>query len=58
MIRFRRSLRIAPGVHLNAGMHGLGVSVGPRGISHRLGRACSVPAGFLRDSLHREPGDW
>jgi Protein of unknown function (DUF4236) len=31
-LRFRRSLRIAPGVRLNLGLHGAGLSVGPRGL--------------------------
>jgi len=30
-LRFRRSIRIAPGVHVNLGLHGAGLSVGPRG---------------------------
>ena len=31
-LRFRRSVRILPGVRLNLGLHGAGVSVGPRGL--------------------------
>jgi hypothetical protein len=31
-LRFRRSIRIAPGVHVNLGLHGAGLSVGPRGL--------------------------
>jgi hypothetical protein len=31
-LRFRRRVRILPGVHLNLGLHGAGVSVGPRGL--------------------------
>ncbi len=31
-LRFRRSIRIAPGVRLNLGLHGAGLSVGPRGL--------------------------
>ena len=30
-LRFRRSIRLAPGIRLNVGMHGAGLSVGPRG---------------------------
>ena len=30
-LRFRRSIRIVPGVHVNLGLHGAGLSVGPRG---------------------------
>ena len=29
---FRRSLRLAPGVRLNLGLHGAGLSVGSRGL--------------------------
>ncbi len=31
-LRFRRSIRLAPGIHLNLGLHGAGLSVGPRGL--------------------------
>ena len=31
-LRFRRSIRIAPGVHVSLGLHGAGLSVGPRGL--------------------------
>src|SRR6202030_4461357 len=31
-LRFRRSIRIAPGVHVNLGLHGAGLSVGSRGL--------------------------
>jgi len=31
-LRFRRSIRIAPGVHVNLGFDGAGLSVGPRGL--------------------------
>ncbi len=31
-LRFRRSIRLAPGIRLNLGMHGAGLSVGPRGL--------------------------
>jgi len=31
-LRFRRSVRIAPGVHVNLGFDGAGLSVGPRGL--------------------------
>lgn len=31
-LRFRRSIRLMPGVHLNLGLHGAGLSVGPRGL--------------------------
>jgi hypothetical protein len=31
-LRFRRRIKIAPGIHLNVGFHGLGLNVGPRGL--------------------------
>jgi hypothetical protein len=31
-LRFRRSIRLAPGIRLNLGLHGAGLSVGPRGL--------------------------
>jgi hypothetical protein len=31
-LRFRRRIQIVPGVHLNLGLHGAGLSVGPRGL--------------------------
>ena len=37
-IRFRRRIRIAPGVHLNLGLHGVGLSVGPRGLHVGMNR--------------------
>ena len=37
-LRFRRSIRIAPGVRLNLGLHGAGVSIGPRGFHVGMNR--------------------
>lgn len=37
-LRFRRSICIAPGVRVNLGLHGAGVSVGPRGIHVGINR--------------------
>ena len=37
-LRFRRSIRIAPGVHVNLGLHGAGLSVGPRGLHFGVNR--------------------
>lgn len=31
-LRFRRSIKLAPFVHLNLGMRGAGISIGPRGL--------------------------
>jgi hypothetical protein len=31
-LRFRRSIKLLPGVHVNLGLHGAGLSVGPRGL--------------------------
>jgi hypothetical protein len=36
--RFRRSIRIAPGVRLNLGKHGASASVGVRGVHINVGR--------------------
>jgi hypothetical protein len=44
-LRFCRRIRIAPGVHLNLGLHGAGLSVGPRGLHvvvHRRGMYTSA----------------
>ncbi len=38
-LRFRRSLRLAPGVRVNLGLRGPSLSVGPRGIGVTLGPA-------------------
>jgi hypothetical protein len=32
LLRFRRSIRIAPGIRVNLGLHGAGLSVRPRGL--------------------------
>jgi Protein of unknown function (DUF4236) len=37
-LRFRRRIQIVPGVHLNLGLHGAGLSVGPRGLHVGLNR--------------------
>jgi hypothetical protein len=37
-LRFRRSIRIAPGVHVNLGFDGAGLSVGPRGLHFGVNR--------------------
>jgi hypothetical protein len=37
-LRFRRSLRIAPGVRLNLGSRGASVTIGKRGASINVGR--------------------
>ena len=37
-LRFRRRIRIAPGIHLNLGLHGVGLSVGPRGLHVGMNR--------------------
>lgn len=41
--RFRRSLRILPGVRLHIGKRGIGVSVGPRGLHVGLRAATGKP---------------
>lgn len=42
-LRFRRSLRIAPGIRLNLGLHGAGLSVGPRGLHVGVNRRGCIP---------------
>jgi hypothetical protein len=37
-LRFRRSIRVLPGVHVNLGLHGAGLSVGPRGLHVGMNR--------------------
>ena len=47
MIRFRHSLRIAPGVRLNLSKGGAGLSVGPRGLHVGVGpRGAYTSAGL------------
>jgi hypothetical protein len=44
-LRFRRSVKLFPGVRLNLGLHGAGVSVGTRGLHvgmNRRGRYASA----------------
>ena len=36
--RFRRRVRIAPGIHLNVGMTGISTSIGGRGFTLNIGR--------------------
>ena len=37
-LRFRRSIRLVPGIRLNLGLHGAGLSVGPRGLHVGMNR--------------------
>jgi hypothetical protein len=37
-LRFRKSIRLAPGVRVNLGLKGSSVSVGPRGASTNISR--------------------
>ena len=37
-LRFRRSIKILPGVRVNLGLHGAGLSVGPRGLHVGINR--------------------
>lgn len=37
-LRFRKSIRLAPGVRVNIGLKGASVSVGPRGASTNISR--------------------
>jgi hypothetical protein len=68
-LRFRFTMKLLPGVRLNLGLHGAGVSVGPRGLHVGVnrrgmytvfpGRACmrcavsAAPRGTIR--TFREP---
>jgi len=45
-LRFRRSIRIAPGVHVNLGFDGAGLSVGPRGLHIGVNRRGMTSAGI------------
>jgi hypothetical protein len=61
-LRFRRSLRIAPGVRLNLGLHGAGLSVGPRGLHVGVNRrgmysSAGIPGtGIYAMHHYRTPG--
>ena len=46
-LRFRRSIRIAPGVHVNLGLHGAGLSVGPRGLHVGVNRRGMYTSGDI-----------
>ncbi|MGP0873280.1 DUF4236 domain-containing protein [Serratia sp. CY81684] len=37
-IRFRKRIRIAPGIYINIGKKGISTSVGPRGASLNIGK--------------------
>ncbi len=59
-LRFRRSLRIAPGVCLNLGMRGVGLSVGPRGLHVGVNRrgmygSAGIPGTGLYAVHHFKP---
>jgi hypothetical protein len=61
-LRFRRSIRIVPGVHLNLGMSGAGVSVGPRGlhvgVNHRgMYTSAGIPGTGLYAVHHYRSGE-
>jgi len=47
-LRFQRRIRIAPGVRLNLGLDGAGLSVGPRGLHVDRNRASGSSARLLR----------
>jgi hypothetical protein len=62
-LRFRRRIRIAPSVHLSLGLHGAGLSVGPRGLHVGLNRrgmytSAGIPGSGLYAVHHfRVPSD-
>lgn len=35
--RFRRTIKVLPGVRINLGRRGVSTSIGPRGLSHTIG---------------------
>lgn len=59
--RFRRSIRIVPGVRINLGKKGASLSVGRRGANMTLGRngirtTVGIPGtGLSHTTLHRRP---
>jgi hypothetical protein len=63
-LRFRRSIKLIPGVHLNLGLHGAGLSVGPRGLHVGMNRrgmytSAGIPGTGLYAVHHyrRQPGE-
>jgi hypothetical protein len=62
-LRFRRTVKLLPGVRLNLGLHGAGVSIGPRGLHvgvNRRGRYASagIPCSGLYAVHHfARPGE-
>jgi hypothetical protein len=61
-LHFRRSLRIAPGVRLNLGLHGAGLSVGPRGLHVGMNRrgmysSAGIPGTGLYAIHHYRTGE-
>jgi hypothetical protein len=61
-LRFRRSIRIMPGVRVNLGLHGAGVSVGPRGLHVGMNRrgmytSAGIPGTGIYAVHHVKAGD-
>ena len=59
-LRFRRSLRIAPGIRLNLGLHGAGLSLGARGLHVGVNRrgmysSAGIPGTGLYAVHHFKP---
>jgi len=63
LIRFSRRIRIAPGIQLNLGLRGAGLSVGPRGLHVGLNRqgmyaSAGIPGIGIYAVHHiRKPGE-
>jgi hypothetical protein len=60
MLRFRRRVKLLPGVHLNLGLHGAGVSVGPHGLHVGVNRkgmyaSAGLPGSGLYAIHYRHP---
>ena len=54
-LRFRRRIRMMPGVHVNIGKRGLSVSAGVRGAlsgHSRIADQCPLPGGNLLQNSH------
>lgn len=61
-LRFRRSIRIMPGVRVNLGLHGAGVSIGPRGLHVGMNRqgmytSAGIPGTGIYAVHHLKAGD-
>jgi hypothetical protein len=61
-LRFRRRIKLLPGVHINLGLHGAGPSIGPRGVHVGLSRrgaytSAGIPGTGLYAVHHYRTGE-